>query len=166
MTSRRQWTSWRPPNGKRRCFRLDRRKGPGRKVLDRTNNGVGVELLASYQPQNWQTQSFHVLRQMDGELLPSRQDLSAKAAWLILRSIRGVCVALLDLLPRNILGACTLESGFGLDLWLWELVLSNEMLKEVVAAVTGVLALFNIASPPLEVLSSWSAWLSINQYGQ
>lgn len=103
---------------------------------------------------------------MNSELLPRRQNLSAKAAWLILRSIRGVCVALLDLLPCDILGACTLESGLGLDLGLWELVLSDEMLEEVVATETGVLAIFNIASPPLEVLFSLSVWLSIDQYSQ
>lgn len=165
MSSRRQWASWRPHNRKRRCFRLYRRKGPGRRVLDRTNNGIGVEFLASYQPQNWQTHGFHVLRQMDGEFLPSRQDLSAKSAWLILRSISSVCMTLLNLLPCDILGACTLESGLGLDLGLWELVLSDEMLEEVVATITGVLAIFNIASPPLEVLFSLSVWLSIEEDG-
>lgn len=93
---------------------------------------------------------------MDSELLPGGKHLSTEAAWFVLWFVRRVCMTLLNLLPCYILCAGSFESGLGLDLGLRELVLSDEMLEEVVATVTDVLAIFNIAGPPLKMLSQVS----------
>lgn len=135
-------------------LRLDGWESPGRRLLDRANDGIGVQLLALHQAQDRQAHGLHVLRQMDGELLPRRQCLSAETAGLVLRFLSGVVVALLDLLPGDVRCTCSLHCGLGLDPGLRELVLSDEMLEEVVSAVTSVSTVFNVALPPFEMLSA------------
>lgn len=142
-----------------RRFRLHRRKRPGRGLLDGADDSIRIQLLAGHQSQDGQAQGLHVLCQVDSELLPRRQRLSTEPTGLILWPRHCLRMTLLNPLPGWILGSSPLDGGFRLDLGLRKFMLADQMLEEIVPTVTGVSAVFEIAGPPLEVLSNVSQYL-------
>ena len=93
-------------------------EGPRRRVLNGADDGVGFELLSRDELEDGQADLFHVLGEMDRQLLPGRERLPAEPTWLVVRHPRRVFVTLLDLLPSWVLTAGALDGRLGLDLWL------------------------------------------------
>ena len=118
-----------------------------------TDDSVCTELagFSLYKPEHRQRYLLHVLGQVHRQLLPCRECLSAEAARLILRLLCSLVVALLDFLPCGFRATSLLYGSFALDLGLRVLVFSYEMLKEIVPAITLVMASFYITCPPFEL---------------
>lgn len=119
--------------------------------MHRADDGVFVKLLSGDQLEDRQTDLFHVFGQVDGEFLPCWERLAAEPARFFLRLNPRLLMAYLHLLPCRVVSSCFFDGRFGLHLGLWELVLADEMLKEVVTSVTDMTAVFDIAGPPLKM---------------
>lgn len=92
---------------------------------------------------------FHMLCKMHRQLLPCIESFTAEFAGLILRFLCGLVVALLELDPDRFRCAGFLDSCLSLLLGLWQLVLANEVLQEVIFAVARMPAITFLAYPPL-----------------
>jgi len=114
-----------------------------------------------------------VFCQVNSQFLPARTDVATKPAWLVLGLLSRVATTSFDNGP-NVICLCVSEilkkrlahltlvtsccrvfvSGSGTLPWLSYLVLTNEMLHEVVLAIAGMVAVCNLTCPVLQLTVS------------
>lgn len=122
-----------------------------RRILDRADYGVGIELLVEDQLCYGEANLFHVLGKVNCELLPSGKGFPTETAWLFCWPFCRLRMALFNLCPRAVDAASFFDGSFGLDLRLRVLVLADKMLQKIIPPVADVAAAIHVTLPPFEM---------------
>ena len=118
--------------------------------------GVGVnrqDIPFLYKSQDRQGKLLHVFGQMDCELLPAAAHIATELAWLIPGTLCRFLPALLHQVPELLALYGIVAPGLAgfLALGFGHLMLTDQMLHEIVLAVAGMVAIWQRARPPLQL---------------
>ena len=107
---------------------ISNRRHWGDNLLDWADDSIRIDRPELNQTKDRQTDMLHMLRKMHSQFLPRREGFATELARLVLWSICGLVMALLQHDPRGLSRTCLLDGGLRLLLRLWQLVFTDKML--------------------------------------